>query len=405
MRRITFYLSLLMIFAVPWQETVYLPGLGTAGRMVGLLAAASWVFTVIVTYKIRRLTALHLVFFLFFFWNAASIFWSLNIEATYARMFVYIRMAGMVLLIWDVYDSPQDIRAGLQTYLLGAYVQIGSIFYNFLLGQESVYGRFSAAGNNANNSGLMISLAMPIAWYLAATYLPSRRTQFLRIVNYLFIPLGLIAIFLTASRFAAIVSGLACIYGLGTLGQVKLFPRIVFLILISYVAFVLSSIVPQSSYQRLAEADDSIRAGDLTGRVAIWGNALDLWSQHPMLGIGTGVFKTISESGRSTHNSYIAAGVETGVMGFVLFVSIILNVIITAVRFPRRDASFWMAFLIVWGLSSMVLYMTHVSITWLFISLIMTHSRIVNDNMPVEARSSPLSEPEPRMAFNYATTN
>lgn len=376
MRRITFYLSLLMIFAIPWQETVFLPGLGTAGRLVGLLAAGSWALTVLVTYKIRKPTALHFLFFLFFFWNVASIFWSIDLEETYDRIFVYIRMAGMVLVVWDVYETESDIRVGLQAYLLGAYVQIGSIFYNFLLGNESVYGRFSAAGNNANNSGLMISLAVPIAWYLAANHLPSTWTQLLRFLNYLFIPLGLIAIFLTASRFAAIVSIFACIYGLGTLGQIKLVPRIIFLILISYGLFVLSAVVPAASFERLAQADESIRSGDLTGRVSIWINALEIWEQHPLLGIGSAVFKAVSDSGRSAHNSYIAAGVETGVIGFGLFLSIVVNVCLIALKFSRADAAFWLIFLCVWGMSSMVLYLTHVSVTWLFISLIVTHARI-----------------------------
>ena len=54
MRRITFYLSLIMVFTIPWQETVVIPGLGTASRLVGLLAAGFWVLSVLANQKSFR---------------------------------------------------------------------------------------------------------------------------------------------------------------------------------------------------------------------------------------------------------------------------------------------------------------------------------------------------------------
>jgi hypothetical protein len=54
MRRVAIWLSLVLIFAIPWENMVLIGGLGTLGKALGILVAAFWVITVISTGRLRN---------------------------------------------------------------------------------------------------------------------------------------------------------------------------------------------------------------------------------------------------------------------------------------------------------------------------------------------------------------
>ena len=174
MRTVNYWLSLVMIGLMPWMDMVHLPGMGTVSRVAGFGAAAVWAFVVLLTGRTRKPGLFHLLALVFLVWTSLTLFWSQDVDRSWDRMFIYIRMLGMALMIWDLYDSPTKIRSALQVYLLGAYVHAGSVFYNFALGAESVYGRFAATGNIANSTAYVLGMGIPLAWYLAT--LPSTET-------------------------------------------------------------------------------------------------------------------------------------------------------------------------------------------------------------------------------------
>lgn len=90
-----------------------------------------------------------------------------------------------------------------------------------------------------------------------------------------------------------------------------------------------------------------------TGRWQIWQNGLSIVRQRPFLGVGARQFPeaeaTLSDLGRerresrerqlpwqAAHNSYISVAAETGVFGFVLFVSLLVTSIGTALSMIRE---------------------------------------------------------------------
>ena len=121
MRTITYWLSLAMIFIIPWENVVNIQGLGTISRAVGLLLAAFWVLLVVSTNRIRRPLPFHVAVFLFVLWNALSIFWSVNIDSTLKRSGTYLQLGVMVFILWDLFTTPAALRAGFQAYVLGAH--------------------------------------------------------------------------------------------------------------------------------------------------------------------------------------------------------------------------------------------------------------------------------------------
>jgi O-antigen ligase len=391
--RTTYWLSLAMIGLMPWMDMVHLPGLGTVSRVVGLGVAALWAVGVLFTGKARKPEPFHLLALLFLLWISATVFWSRDVDRSWDRMFMYIRMVGLSLVIWDLYNSQKMIRAALQAYVLGSYVHAASVIYNFGMGAESVYGRFAGAGNIANTTAYVLGMAIPLAWYLAtAPQLPGTQptgtfTRLFRWVNLAYFPVALLAIALTATRFGIVMAVPACLYGLIMLLRARGNLSFVILMMLVGALWFLSTFVPSSSLARLAEIDDSIRAGDLTGRVTLWKSAWAVWENQPFVGIGIDAFPSVNRSGKVVHNTFLVILTETGLFGLVFYLLLLLRVFAAGWRLPQWESLFWLTVLVVWGVASLVLNLAEDKTIWLLFSLLIANARIAQARRQTEDRA------------------
>src|SRR3990172_5665179 len=189
MRKVTYLLSLALVFAIPWENVIFLGDIGATGaRLVGLLVAAIWIATVVVTGRFRRPTPFHMAVYIFVLWNLVSLFWSVDVDLTLNRLQTYLQLAALVFILWDLYVTPKALQAGLQAYVLGAYVAITSTIVNYLSGISGVNARYGATGFNVNDLGLTLALGIPVAWHLALIESKGRRAYTLRLMNFAYIP-------------------------------------------------------------------------------------------------------------------------------------------------------------------------------------------------------------------------
>jgi O-antigen ligase len=310
------------------------------------------------------------IVFLFFLWYTVSFFWSIDPESTLGAIETFIQMAGFMLILWDLYTTPEAVRAGLQAYVLGAYVSIASAVANYLAASQFAYGRYSATGFQPNSLGFVLALGIPLAWHLAASGENGKKHQVLRFVNYAFIPAAIFAISLTATRFAMLAILPAFLFGISTFVRLKPFPRVLIFVILAGALFALPSLIPRYSIERLATTTDELGAGDLSGRVTIWQQGLDVFAEHPLLGVGGFAFPMAVESGRSAHNSFLVVLVELGIMGFVLFGIVLAMAVYNAIHQQKWDARFWLTILLVWALGGSAMSWAHAKPTWLFLSLL-----------------------------------
>jgi O-antigen ligase len=370
MRTLAFWLSLILIFVTAWEDMVFFEGLGTVSRAMGLLLAAFWIVKVIVTGRFRKPRPFHVMVYLFVLWNTVSAFWSFDVEETLQRSKTYFQLAGLVWILWDLYTSPTALKAGLQAYVLGVYVSIGSTVVNYVMGQEANYLRYAATGFNANDLGLMLALGIPVAWHLAVSESNSKVTHMLSLVNYAYIPIAILAISLTASRGALLAALPAFLFVLGSLPRLNFFLRVLIFAALISALFALQPLVPQSSFQRLGTTGASIADGDLGDRVDIWRESIASFTEHPLLGIGSGAFRTAVVPGNVAHNSFLSVLAEVGMVGFALFVIILAMTVYQAMHQPKWDARFWLIILLVWTIGASSLTWEHRKATWLFLSLV-----------------------------------
>ena len=387
MRTIAYWLSLVLIFLIPWENMISLGGNETTwAKALGLLVGTVWVFTVVVTGKFRKPRPFHVAIYLFLLWNVISVFWSVDVDLTLVRLQTYFQLAVLVFILWDLYTTPAALQAGLQAYVLGAYVAIGSTVANYLAGVQESSLRYAATGFNANDLGLTLALGIPVAWHLAVSESNGKMAQALRLLNYAYLPAAVLAILLTGSRGALIAALPALFFVVGSLPRLKLFQRLLIFAALVGALLTLQSLVPQPSLDRLATTGTQIAAADLGGRVEIWSDGIAVFLDHPLLGVGTGAFRVAIESGKAAHNSYLAVLVGAGLIGFVLFAIILVMVVNQAMRQPKWASRLWLTILLVLALGNFVHNWELEKPNWLFLSLVIVSAALSvrrDESLPV----------------------
>jgi O-antigen ligase len=149
--------------------------------------------------------------------------------------------------------------------------------------------------------------------------------------------LMVIALLLTGKRghmVANIISILAIIVVYAKVQRKNIVKKLLFsIIAISFLVIVIIMIVPEAATPFIRFMVDGGR--DITsGRINLYVFAIELFKQKPVWGWGFGSFFVFQDKG--THNVYLQLLCETGVVGTVLFVSILLLNILVTLKSIRR---------------------------------------------------------------------
>jgi len=380
MRTVAYFFSLLLVFTVPWENAITFENWGTLTRAIGVAAAASWLFSAMLSRTVRRPHLFHLLMFLFVLWNATSLLWSYYVDDTIRLIRTYVQLSFMVWILWDLCTTPAALRTVLATYIAGAYVAIGSVTANYLAGQEisaGPEGRYSGAGMNANELAIILSLGIPVAWYLATTAQPGIRSRILQLLCYAYVPLCLPAILLTGARTSLFVALPGLLFVVFTSNRLKPLPRLLVFLLLGAGATVLISRIPSTTFDRLATTGTSIIAADLGGRVKLWLGSLNVISDHPILGVGSGALHTPFILGSQAHNTFISVLTEVGPIGFLLFLSVLAVAFSEAVRQPDWLSRPWFTILVTWLIGASTLTWEYTKQTWLFLGLVIISASLL----------------------------
>jgi len=111
-----------------------------------------------------------------------------------------------------------------------------------------------------------------------------------------------------------------------------------------------------------------------SGRIDLWVNALQCWSQHPIIGCGFYQLEQYSNLSAHPHNLFIQVLTETGLLGFGFLIYIIF-MIIKRIDWSQHQSYFVMAALLAVGVdlffSGVHIYpVTQMALLWLFVFLL-----------------------------------
>jgi O-antigen ligase len=372
-RKLTYLSTLVLIFALPWEDSISLPGIGSLARLMGVVAAGFWMATIVMEGKFRKPNVFHALVLFFFLWNFLSLFWSSDVENTTKRIKTYSQIFLVILIYWEVFQKPEELRAGLQAYVFGAYVLIASIIYNYLSNTIAVKyeGRYSATGVNANDVALILILGLPVALQLFLDAGKDLRGTLLRGINFLYIPLSIFACVLTGSRTSLIAIIPFGLFMFGT-QKIKVERKLIIVVILFFSFLMLLPLVPSTLINRLGTIGNSISGADLGGRVTMWRKSIEVLAKYPILGVGSGAIdRTI---GGAVHNTILSVTGETGFIGFIFFLCVIGLVVYDLTRLPGKTSAMWLVVFITWVIGAISLSWEFRKVTWIILSFVIIES-------------------------------
>ncbi|MBI5944532.1 MAG: O-antigen ligase family protein [Chloroflexi bacterium] len=391
MRKITYWLAVLLIFIVPWEDSISVTTLGSLARVIGLVVAVFWLATMLMEGRFRIPHLFHAIVLLFFLWNFLSVFWSPDIDSTFQRIKTYSQILFLMLIFWEVFQKPEDLMTGLQAYIYGCYVLIASSIYNYINGNVAVAyeGRYSATGVNAVDLTLILMMGLPVAMQLFFAAGEGTKAAVWKLINLAYIPLALFSIILTGSRTSLIAVIPFAVYLVGT-RQIKFDRKLLVFGILTVSFIILLPFIPQSVTARLGTLGASIEAGDLGGRVGLWLQALQVFSKHPITGLGSGTLD--SAIGSAAHNTFVSVTAETGFIGLALFLTILALVFFLAWNIPNGNSGLWVAIFLTWVIGVSSLSWEFRKLTWLFLNFIVIEGSFTYEQLHVGAVKAGLAK-------------
>ena len=354
MSKAAFWSLWCFVFVLPWDKFIVIPAMGSIPRLVGLVASAVGVLHVLAQRRVRPLSWYHVFAVLFVLWAGVSAFWSMDPEATGVRFLTYLQLVVLVWLIWEIAWSPERQRALLQAYVLGVSFAAVMTLYRYLSHVAIVdETRFTALSFGVNELGMTLVLGLPMAWYLSF----SQPHQRLAWIWRLYIPLGVTAILLTASRGAFLAAIVALAIIPWTLGRLRLGTKVALYAFCAATLFAAAQLVPETSWERIETIRSDVDAGYFGGRGTIWKAGLEVAQEHPIAGVGAGAYAAAVEPklyfGWGAHSVPLAILVENGIVGLLLLLGAVAAVTIPVRYLPPLQRRFSIVLLLAAAVASL----------------------------------------------------
>jgi O-antigen ligase len=368
---VALWLLALFVFSVPLENSIVIPGIGTIGRIIGLVAFVAGMVAVIESGKFRTPIVPHLMMALFVVWACLSYLWTIGTQETTEEIISYIQLLAMVLLIWAEAPKPEHQQRLMRAYVLGAgCLAVATILQN----QGPSFDRQGAFNMNANDIGLRIVLSVPMALYLSVV---DKRPIWPWIYRGV-VAAGACGIFFTASRgsfVALLASGLMIPLTLGSWTRKQ---KLAMVVLVVVGAAVAINMVPEKAWSRLGETQNEITEGTMDLRTVIWHAGLETYAEHPFLGIGAGAFPIAAEQkiaqAWAPHNTFLSVLVELGSVGFAIFGVLLFTLVTAARRMQPLERSLWLVTLLSWALGCFAMNWEYYKPTWFLFAMVAAQS-------------------------------
>jgi O-antigen ligase len=394
------WLLRILIFSLPSELIVTIDLIGSVTRLLGLAAIGAGVLVLVVSGRVRRPNLVVWLAVLFTFLNFMSMLWTVAYAPTLDRVATYAQLLGFVWLMWE-FGADQDTQESFMfAFCMGEFVAFADLAKSFLVGHAVVKDRYTAGNLDPNDFGLTVAIGIPMAWYLFVN-----RRGIVRFLCGLYVPTGMVAILLTASR-GSFLAGAVALSILPMLWPGRSFRSLLsgFALLACAVMAVLL-IVPESSWKRLSTIGDELHSGTLSGRVEIWSAGLEVFRDRPLLGAGAGAFEAAVEPligpRNPPHNVFLGILAEQGSIGIIVFVLLMTVCAWRIACMPSQKRKMWAVIGVIWFIGAMSLGWQYRKTTWLVVGLIavqrvrskgVAEAGYAWDRYQIEGMSRPLDE-------------
>lgn len=377
MRRIAWMLLVLFVFTIPWEYSLVLPApYGNVARIAGLLTLAGAVFAVLQQGRFRTPAFFHWMVLVLYLWWCCTGFWTIDLVTTETKIRGYFQEMMIAWLAWEFVESADDLRMLLRAWLAGSWVLAMLTLSNFASAEviATTQVRFAATGQDPNDVARFLNLGLP----LAALLFRCEKRWPLRWLAFSFLPVGVTAVLLTASRnglVAAIValSGSAIVLGSGRVKALAL----QFMALPATAAG-LWLLIPRGTLERLATIPAELQSGDLNQRINIWSAGWSAFLRAPLCGSGAGTFVAAAHTAPidTAHNTLLSIAVGGGLCAAFLALAIVAVAARSVVSLRGYLRVALATVMAVWAVTSITATVEESRTTWLLLAVIAVAARI-----------------------------
>jgi len=391
MRKATWTLLLLFVFAIPWEYSLNLGiPLGNIARFIGLVVLVVAVPAVFQAGRVRAPNTVLWMVAALYLWFCLTCFWTIDSVATLDRLPGYAQEMMIVWLLWEFAENTIDLRSLMRAGLAGSWVLALLTLASFAAtASRGGQVRFAAVGQDPNDVARYLDLAFPIA----ALLFDQERKWAGKLLAIGYLPLGLVAVLVTASRGGFVAAFLALV-GCGAILLHKRARRLLSVLFVAPAsALVLWFVIPRATLERIATVAEQAQGGDLNQRVNIWEFGWRAFAEAPFLGHGAGTF--VNAAGLApidtAHNTALSILVEGGMVGFGIAAAILMLMVFNALRTQGPMRMALLTALAVWMLSSLVGTTTESRTTWLLFGMIALAGRLAGEELHTAGASPGMS--------------
>lgn len=314
---------------------------GQLAKLAPMLLSVAWAVVRIRQRRLPQAHPLHVVLALFatVLLVSSAVHVAEEFTLEYALRWLPFLLVTMVLA--DVAAVEVPIRALLVSAVAGATVAGAGALYSLIAEGDK---RASGPLDDPNDLAYILVAALPLL--VAVT---PRRTRY----RYLFAVLAALAgLVLVAGAAATFSRGgtLALIAAVSCLVLRRALALRALAVACAAVASLALAVVlfAGPGLERAFQEKSYIAASNVDTRELRWQAAARILTEHPVLGVGPGGFRSlyaaashnaeIDEQNPVAHNMYLEVAAELGLPGFVLFVGLLATAVVASERTLRRGA-------------------------------------------------------------------
>jgi putative inorganic carbon (HCO3(-)) transporter len=339
------------IFAVlSFIDTVVpVQGALSAPKLLGLMLMLSWLALVTVGEREHRERLFShpgflFVLVLFVAWSLLSATWAEHPGAAILGFTRYLPNAMLFLIVFAAVRTRDQLLWVVGAFVIGAF--LSGLYGIVVPPPPQDIGRLAGAGGDPNETAAAMVAGLALATALAVAM---RGKPLVRAACVGAGVICMLTLFLTSSRGGLVSLAVALLAAVALGGRRRGTMLVAAVCAVLVTIFYFATIAPDSVRERVSHPEGG------TGRVDIWTVGWRMVQDNAIQGVGSGNFSTSSihyllqpgallrddfivDTPKVAHNTYLQVLAELGIVGFALFITILLFSLVCAFKAHRVAA-------------------------------------------------------------------
>jgi O-antigen ligase len=283
-------------------------------------------------------------------WNFCSVLWATDRGTAISTSFRLLQGVFLLFIVFSAVERPRDLRLLLSAYIAGAALTAVVGLSGATAQDSASYGTTARLSGGIGDPNELAAILLP-ALVVGAFSLTVLRGLLARLLLAGSVLLFLVALLLTQSRGAIVGVGVVFAAALIFAGPVRGRAIAVMLVIAGLGVLYYVLIAPPEALSRITQ----FSAGGGTGRTDLWAVAVRMFTDHPLIGVGSGNFPVVEpvyalanlditridfvvDRPHIAHNTYLQSLSETGVIGGIGLLLVFVTALAIAWRAARSLA-------------------------------------------------------------------